>query len=662
MFWVELYLIFQMSFWFIAHLRLSLPFGERNALIVLLGLGIKCALLFIFITLGLDRLIMSPVVFSIVVFLLCFAWMKVCPIDYEELSFAKLSKQKIYKFPGFWILFILLIFSIANAYFFPITGADGVWHHVKGMAYALPHIDFESKQIILQFRQYPPLIGLLYGWLISSGFERVTVFFPLLYVCLLYIFYYRCYEHVKNSTIAGLATLILGTTPYLWWHSFLPFLDWTAGVFYAVGVLYWFLLIKNILEPTKSITTKKNRSLALLSGLLFGLASWTRPEFVLYSAVPIFLLIAVIDCQGKFIYERNALIIRFSIAALILPSLWFAVLLNFEGPLDTIFYQLIMGCAGLWVGIGLALSRIVYLTPRNSVVVGVFAVAICFIGLFVFFPSEFSPWTKLAIRFFRLVAVQIFFTGTVFLFVFLFIEQLRERPLAEKNLGTFILLFMLVQFFIYAYSGLKWPTLSHYVENTFVYPGNSINLSDTRGTIAIYPAFVFFIFSLPGVKKGVISGRVKRFLLTIVVINLILILIVFGGPRVKFIIDNFDKSYKQLAESSGPPDVPNQFAKTYQVAHELKKNIVKGQTMLFLSGNRDGSFRSVITQVLFSQNIFFVDDPNSWSDLEDDQSLVYAVSQHDVEDKLCGGVEAKALGETGFVVCQLNKIQLDLLK
>ena len=145
-------------------------------------------------------------------------------------------------------------------------------------------------------------------------------------------------------------------------------------------------------------------------------------------------------------------------------------------------------------------------------------------------------------------------------------------------------------------------------------------------------------------------------------INLLLILIVFGGPRVKFIVDNFDKSYEQLAESSGPPDVPNQFAKTYQVAHELKKNVTKGQSLLFPSGSRDGSFRSVLTQVLFSQNLFFLDDPNDWRDLEDDRPLTYVVSQYDVENKLCGGVEAKALGQTGFVVCQLNKIELDLLK
>ena len=160
-----------------------------------------------------------------------------------------------------------------------------------------------------------------------------------------------------------------------------------------------------------------------------------------------------------------------------------------------------MGCAGLWIGLSLVLFRVVNFTPRNSLVVGVFAVVICLIGLFIFLPSKFSPWTILAIRFFRLFVVQIFFAGTVFLFVFLFTEKIRQRPQAEKHLGFFLLLFMLVQFFVYAYSGLKWPTLSDYFDNTFVNPGNSINLSDTRGTIAIYPAFVFFIFCLPGVMK-----------------------------------------------------------------------------------------------------------------------------------------------------------------
>ena len=46
MFWIELYLIIQMSLWFIGRLGLNHPTGERGALVVLLGLGIKSFFLF----------------------------------------------------------------------------------------------------------------------------------------------------------------------------------------------------------------------------------------------------------------------------------------------------------------------------------------------------------------------------------------------------------------------------------------------------------------------------------------------------------------------------------------------------------------------------------------------------------------------------------------
>jgi hypothetical protein len=295
--------------------------------------------------------------------------------------------------------------------------------------------------------------------------------------------------------------------------------------------------------------------------------------------------------------------------------------------------------------------------------VAIILVAICLIGLFIFLPPELSPWTALAIRLFRLFAVQIFFAGTVFLFIFLFTEKLSQRSLAEKNLGVFLLLFLLVQFFIYAYSGLKWPTLLDHFENTFVHPGNSINLSDTRGTLAIYPAFVFFIFCLSVIKKEITSVNVKRILLTTIAINLILILVVFAGPRIKFIAENFDKSYEQLAETSGPSDLPNQFAKTYQVAHQLREHVMKSQSLFLPPGDQDGSFRSVMTQVLFSKKLFLLPiSPLFGVDPQEKKHLAYLVSQHGGMVKLCDGVEKKVLGETGFVLCQSDKFQFDLLK
>ena len=279
MFWIELYLIIQISAWFINRMQFHIAAGERNALIVLSSLGIKGVLLFFFITLGFQKFVSFPILLTIIVYLGYFAWTKIRPLKIGEAFALSIEKKSLSEVSGFWVLVLLFILGLANAWFFPITAADAVWHHVKGMEYGMPLVDFESKIIIHQFRQYPPFIGLLYGWLISSGIVKVTIIFPVLYICLLYIFYYRLYDHVGSSIIAAVATLTVGTTPYLWWHSYLPFLDWTAGVFYVVGVLYWFLLVKKISYPLEKFNKDQNKSLAILSGFFFGLAGWTRPEF-----------------------------------------------------------------------------------------------------------------------------------------------------------------------------------------------------------------------------------------------------------------------------------------------------------------------------------------------------------------------------------------------
>ena len=662
MFWIELYLIIQMSLWFIGRLGLNHPTGERGALVVLLGLGIKSFLLFVFIVLDLAKFIVLPFVFSLLVFTFYFVYIRIRPSNFETFSPREFQGKMFYEFFGFSILLVLLILSLVNAWFFPIISADGIWHHVKGMVYSASFVDFESNQINPQFRQYPPLIGLTYGWLVSAGFERVQILFPVLYVCILFIFFHRIHEHVKNVTVAGMGTLILGTTPYLWWHSFLPFLDWAACVFYTVGILYWFSLIKNFIVSTGSLVTKQNRSLALLSGLFFGLASWTRPEFLIYSGLPLFLLICVLDRQKEFISERNPLIIRFAIAALTLPSLWFLVLWNFDSPLDNTFKQLIMGCVCIWFGLGLVLFRLVRFSSRTSSVIGVFAFVVLFIGLFIIPSPNFSPWVVLTVRLFRLFAVQIFFAGTVFLLVFIFMEKLRQLPLAEKQLGILLLLFIWTQFFVFAYSGLKWPTLSHYVQNTFIHPGNSINLSDTRGLLAIYPAFVFFIFCFPSIHSGLQSGTIRRFLLIIVVANLFIIITIFAGPRMKFIGDNLSKSYEERAETQGPSDMPNQFAKTYRVAHQLKKNILSGQSLLLPPGNREGSFRSVMTQVLFSQKLIFANDSYLWKKFDEKETRLLMAAERMEENMLCDTEKTKVLGDTGFVFCQIDKVHSNFLE
>jgi len=129
----------------------------------------------------------------------------------------------------------------------------------------------------------------------------------------------------------------------------------------------------------------------------------------------------------------------------------------------------------------------------------------------------------------------------------------------------------------------------------------------------------------------------------------------FAGPRVQFIADNLGKSYEERAENSGPSDMPNQFAKTYRVAHQLKKHVVGGQLLLLPPGNREGSFRSVMAQVLFSQRISFADDSKLRQYLEERTSSVYVVRKFNDKAKSCNELERVVLGETGFVLCKLDQ-------
>ena len=229
---------------------------------------------------------------------------------------------------------------------------------------------------------------------------------------------------------------------------------------------------------------------------------------------------------------------------------------------------------------------------------------------------------------------------------------MRQLNIEEKFFGALAAFFIFTQFMVYSYSGLKWPTFIHYVNNTFYQPGNSINLSDTRGTIAFYPLLVFFVFCLPKLKQKIENQIVKKYLMAIVAINLTVILIFFAGPRIKFIIQHSNKSYEQISETSGPDDLPNHFSVSYKVANELKKKVERGRPLVVDMGTNDGLIRSVIIQVLFRHNLIFSDDIDSQKKIKSIEGA-YVVTFNNVENGLCTKTNTERLGNTGFVLCKV---------
>ena len=467
---------------------------EKLALAFLFALAFKSLFLFFLIRLGIKPVAGIQISSSILVFMLTL-FLPARP-SIEELP----GRQKGLTWLTLFGVGTLFILSMVNAWFFPITESDAIWYHIRGMSF-FNEVRFDSNWVVPQLKQYPPFIPLLFAYLIAFEVEFLKIIFPLLSLSLNIIFYSRVLSLTENKKMACLFTMVLATTPYFWWHGVLPFLDMTTAVFYSTGILYWYFWVQMELE-TYSIN-KKN-SYALVSGILLGLAAWTRIEFLLYDLVPIFLTIYIFS-QFKDGMTNSKSLRVFFLSLLFFPSIWLINLLTFEMNL-LIQIKMVSGvCIFLW---GLALGftwRKWKISKLSIILVFVFAVIGYFVLLVVAGTGPVVVWKKVVISFYRTSTVHIFYLFTSSLVIFLFFQKIKELSEMKKILGCLLILYLFVHLAIFAYATPKWPTLGEFFNATFIQPGNSVNLSDTRGMMSIYPVFIFFIASLPFLRQRLIN-------------------------------------------------------------------------------------------------------------------------------------------------------------
>lgn len=401
------------------------------------------------------------------------------------------------------ILGTLFLLSLASASFFPITEADGIWYHVKGMVF-LHDGKFDSETIVSQFRQYPPFLSLIFAYSMSLGLDNVKLIFPFIYTSLLVIFYYRALAFTACRNIAAVFTLVLGTTPYFWWHSALPFLDLTTGFNFSIGAMFWFSLIRSVCQQGTFDEQESSPSAwAFLSGTLFGLAAWSRLEFLLYDAIPLMILIYALDrnmALGK--KMKNKILLCLAVPLLFFSSLWFLTLLNFDSPLERRVVAVGLVCLGMGLLVLVFLKWNFHLKKARLIGMGALAAVLYLALMTAGGPQNVTLGKGLLITLIRSVSVHIFYMGTSLLVLFLFKEKLRTLPEPVKLLGWLLIFYPLVHFLIFSYSEPKWTEVSTYLEVLWVHPGHSINLSDTRGMMAFYPVLIFFIAGLPVIKRG----------------------------------------------------------------------------------------------------------------------------------------------------------------
>lgn len=496
--WVLVYLL-------VGRLKVIPSIGEKAALSFAWALGLKSLIIYALVALGGTQNVWVQLGVSLgafsVVGILCYRQAS------NLLPLARTAKKKSLLFVVMiLILGVLFCFSLINAFFFPITEADGTWYHIRGMVF-IHEAGFDSQTVVSQFRQYPPFVPLLFAYLMSFGVDTVRIIFPFIYLCLLVIYYCRILAVTNNQKIAAGFALVLGTTPYFWWHSFLPFLDLTTGFYYSIGALYWFFLIQNIFSEKSEGEPSNPCIWAFISGTLFGLAAWSRLEFLLYNVIPILILIYVLDQNSVFTKKKkNTILLCLAVPSLLFSTLWLLTLASFDSPLERRVLAVGLAGMGMWLLVLININWNFHLKKTRLMGIGALAVVLYLLLMLFGGPQSVSLGKVLLIALIRSISVHAFYLCTLFLGIFLFFEKLKKLSEPEKLLGWLLILFPLVHFLIFSYSEPKWVHISDYIEVLLVHPGHSINLSDTRGMLAFYPILLFFIAGLPVIKRGFKNG------------------------------------------------------------------------------------------------------------------------------------------------------------
>ena len=469
--------------------------AEKLALAFLFALGLKSLILFFLIRMGVRPFANIQIGVDVLVLILTLL------LTRPVMGSAPVASSPDAEWKTVLVCLLigaLFLFSLVNAWFFPITESDAAWYQVKGLSF-LHEVRFDSDWVVPQLRQYPPFVPLLFSWFIAFGIEPMRMIFPFFYLALNTIFYCRVLEFTGNSKMAAMLTLVLGTTPYIWWHGVLPFLDLCAAVFYSAGALYWFFWMESLgMDGEKG----RCRALAFLSGLFFGLSAWTRLEFLLYCLIPIAMTFCAESTLRKDGERDRKSFLLFFLSLLVFPTSWFLNLASFDFSISGNVKM--VGLAGVfaWIIVLIFIMGSWKLKVSTLIKTGLLAGMIFIIFISMDNSGPVPGWKKLSIAFYRSLTVHGFYLFTAFLAVFVFLSKLKNIPSLNRLFGIFLLFYPLVHFAIFSYSSPKWENFGEYVSATFVHPGNSVNLSDTRGVMPMYPLLLFFIASIPSIRRG----------------------------------------------------------------------------------------------------------------------------------------------------------------
>ncbi|MBT3183159.1 MAG: hypothetical protein HOI59_13700 [Nitrospina sp.] len=144
----------------------------------------------------------------------------------------------------------------------------------------------------------------------------------------------------------------------------------------------------------------------------------------------------------------------------------------------------------------------------------------------------------------------------------------------------------------------------------------------------------------------------------VIFLNLVVIVRVFIIPRTHFITSHFQERREALRESSGPLDMPNQYAHTYRMMKQVREMASEESLLLLPPDDWEfGSPRSAVIQTLYPRKVYFSGDEGFDKKLSQAFHLkeAYVMFNDRWGKGLCKNRTVKHLGEQGFGICRIDK-------
>jgi len=501
---------------------------EKMSLSYGMGMGFISFLMFIMFYFKLlhskTQLIILVLLISIALFVIRYMKKKPGASNLKHLENRTISfKQWDYKL--FLTILSLFIISLIFSYYYPIMIVDGIGYEVTGKLMAVnKYIEPERY-----FIPYPPLVPVAYSFIYCLGGCYLKVIFPIFYLSLVLSFYFRLIASEGNKRSSSVFTLILATTPYIWWHSFLGILNLTAAYYFSIATLFWFSHLRNISESGDE--SGINYSYPLIAGIFYSFSIFTRLEMLVYFLIP---LILTALYSLKYHISKNLLYL--ALPSLFISSFWcissicklssdkdfklfsiaiiiliLAVVLSYFIFLRGDHYKIIdfidkceMQIFSLIKALGLsfAILLIIYMfIPQNI------QNNLDFISQFLFFIKT------LFMRSIIFIFGNLFFLSSSALVMLLPKKEYKGFERGDIYLASFILSFFLLNIMIFGwfyfslypegYSVLNWSyELVEFFKTIIYHPGKVINSAQIRGLLPIYPVIIFFIAISRRIQKA----------------------------------------------------------------------------------------------------------------------------------------------------------------